>query len=615
MANENNNSNKDIANSLGKYSELGNKTTNLFLDSANQINKWYAEHLDKMTTPENVSSRLETNIDNSMEELETEKEQISSKIETKVEDYSELQTNNKTNSEVLKSNNRIKTQTVQNNIEDSNLEFSKSDEEITENIEIQSTTFINKSNKVSKRIATAIKGTKIINNITNRFIKLGKSINTASNESGLKSFENDASRIMTKPLKKVTRKATSKATNIIKKSSKNIRKKVVKTTKNMTVNAMKLVTKLVNEMVKIILSMLPTMTPIIIIIVIIVAFCSFFGIGMSADTRNKYEQYMIDTQKEYDNITVEFYNQGNIVDGVIEGRGMINWKVPLSIIQMLNGKLIYDNAEKELLNSFKSADLFEKVTDVTYTYEQEVEVTDKKGNTTIEKQIVTEIKKVVRNPSLEDYINWCNNNYSIINRYKMKKKLKYDASQTKLTDSEINQIKLLYNSNSFFELFSDNFKSTYAYTNVNIGNEQLQMIYDEFLRNAGKRYLMDHSNLSYDNCMEYYDCSSWVIHCLAHTGIKVIPNTTASGIYDDYCTPINENDRQAGDLIFLKDTYDTGNPGSISHIGIYMGELLINGEVTEWIIDTGGNPSGVRIRKYQDGWWNGSNFYGFGRLK
>ncbi len=29
----------------------------------------------------------------------------------------------------------------------------------------------------------------------------------------------------------------------------------------------------------------------------------------------------------------------------------------------------------------------------------------------------------------------------------------------------------------------------------------------------------------------------------------------------------------------------------------------------------GGNPSGVRIRKYNNGWWNGPNFYGFARLK
>ena len=46
-----------------------------------------------------------------------------------------------------------------------------------------------------------------------------------------------------------------------------------------------------------------------------------------------------------------------------------------------------------------------------------------------------------------------------------------------------------------------------------------------------------------------------------------------------------------------------------------MGELTINGQKDEWIIDTGGNPSGVKITKYKNGWWNGNKFYGFGRLK
>ena len=148
-----------------------------------------------------------------------------------------------------------------------------------------------------------------------------------------------------------------------------------------------------------------------------------------------------------------------------------------------------------------------------------------------------------------------------------------------------------------------------------IEDENLQAIYNEFLKNIGTPYLMDHSNLSHTECMEYYDCSSWVIHCLAHTGIITIPNTGAQGIYNGYCNPINVGDRKGVDLIFLKDTYDTGEPGSISHIGIYMGTLTINGETAEWVIDTGGNPSGVRIRKYTDGWWNGPNFYGFARLK
>ncbi len=170
-----------------------------------------------------------------------------------------------------------------------------------------------------------------------------------------------------------------------------------------------------------------------------------------------------------------------------------------------------------------------------------------------------------------------------------------------------------------------NFKNTKEATNINfdeiselmivIDDEKIQAIYNEFLKNIGTPYLMDHSNLSYTECMDYYDCSSWVIHCLAHTGIITIPNTGAQGIYNGYCYPVDVNDRKAGDLIFLKDTYDTGESGSISHIGIYMGTLTINGETAEWVIDTGSNPSGVRIRKYTDGWWNGQNFYGFARLK
>ena len=54
--------------------------------------------------------------------------------------------------------------------------------------------------------------------------------------------------------------------------------------------------------------------------------------------------------------------------------------------------------------------------------------------------------------------------------YKKKKKLDYDKNQTKFTDSEVEQIRLLYNSNSFFDLFSEEFKTTYAYLNVNIGD-------------------------------------------------------------------------------------------------------------------------------------------------
>ncbi len=607
MSNENNNVNKDVANSLSKYSDYSHKGTNAILDTANSINNWYAQQLNKISEGDIPSTRLETNVDDTTEEITQETKTIS-KIETKVDEYNELQTNNKENINIIKNTGRIKTQTEETDISEN-----------SEGLEESKLSPSKKTSKIPKRISTAIKGAKLINNVTNKVVKTGKSINTGLNESGLKSFENSSSRIMTKPVKKVANKVTGKATNIIGKGTKKVVKKVetkaIEKTTNALVRILKLVARLVTNAVKLILSMLPSIAPILIIIIAIACFCSFFGIGMSEDTKKSYEQFMITVQDEYDKQTIDFYNQGKIVEGAIEGKGMINWKAPLSILQMLNGDLTFDFAEVEILAAFKDAGLYEKITEETYTYEKKTEETDANGNKTTKTETVTETKKIVTNPSLDDYINWCNSNFSKINKYKKDKKLEYDSNQTKFTDNEIEQIKLLYNSNSFFDLFSSDFKEKYAYLSVSIGDEQLQAIYNEFLANAGTRYLMDHSNLSHDTCMDYYDCSSWVIHCLAHCGIIRIPNTGASGIYNNYCVPINVNDRQPGDLIFLKDTYDTGTPGGISHIGIYMGELTINGETAQWVIDTGGNPSGVRIRRYDNGWWNGSHFYGFGRLK
>ena len=68
MSNENN-ENKDIANSLSKYNDYENKYTNLIFDSANAINNWYANQLNKMSESEISSSRLETNVDNTIAEL------------------------------------------------------------------------------------------------------------------------------------------------------------------------------------------------------------------------------------------------------------------------------------------------------------------------------------------------------------------------------------------------------------------------------------------------------------------------------------------------------------------------------------------------------------------
>lgn len=422
---------KDVANSLSEYSNTINKGTNIALDSVNQINKWYEKQVEKIIEGNTQNSRLETNIDNNIVE---ETEEKINKLQTKVEDYTEIQTNNKKNNVTNQNISRLKTQKEDETLEDT----IKNEEEVKE--------LGNKKGKINSKISTAIKGMKFINNTANKFIKTGKTLNTATNEGGLKSFEKSSSRIMTKPAKKVAEKVTSKLGKETKKVVKKQGKKLVKKTVNVVEKATKIVAKLVAESMKMILSMLPPIAPIIIIILIIAAIGNFFNFK---------------TSDEADNI-----------------------------------------------------------------------------------------------------------NFDEISSYM-----------------------------------------------IQIDDPNLQAIYNELLKNMGKPYLMDHSNLSYDTCMDTYDCSSFVIHCLAHTGIKTIPNTGASGLYSDYCNPVEVNNRQAGDLIFLKDTYDTGTPGGISHVGIYMGTLTIKGETAEWIIDTGGNPEGVKISKYNNGWWNGSNFYGFGRLK
>lgn len=259
MANESNS--KDVANSLSGYSSTINKGTNAILDSANQINKWYSEQVNKIVEGDNLDTRLETGVDNSI--VDDAEEKVS-KIETKVEDYTEIQTNNKDSNNIIQNTSRLKTQMEDESVED---------------IENRVKELGSNKSKMPKRIATIIKGAKVINNTANRFVKTGKSINTAVNEGGLKSFENSSSRIMTKPVRKVVDKTTSKVANKLGKGTKKFvkhnGKKVVKATANLVEKATKLIAKLVAESMKMILSMLPSITPIIIIILIIGAIRKF----------------------------------------------------------------------------------------------------------------------------------------------------------------------------------------------------------------------------------------------------------------------------------------------------------------------------------------------------
>ena len=153
MANENN---KEVANSLNKYNEYKNKGKNLILDIAEGINKWYAEQLNKITESDIDNSRIETGFDNEVQEKD-ENANNEKQISTKVKQYNELQTNKSDNKKIIKPN-RIQT-------------VAKEDTDI---VDYNAT--LNKKLKRSKRISTIIKGTKMINNSTQKMIRDRKSV-------------------------------------------------------------------------------------------------------------------------------------------------------------------------------------------------------------------------------------------------------------------------------------------------------------------------------------------------------------------------------------------------------------------------------------------------------
>ena len=74
--------NKDMANTLDKYIDYAHKGTNFVLDGVDSINKWYAEQLNKVTESDVDTSRIETGVDNIVNESDTvdNKKEISTSV-------------------------------------------------------------------------------------------------------------------------------------------------------------------------------------------------------------------------------------------------------------------------------------------------------------------------------------------------------------------------------------------------------------------------------------------------------------------------------------------------------------------------------------------------------
>ncbi|EGG90618.1 hypothetical protein HMPREF0491_00489 [Lachnospiraceae oral taxon 107 str. F0167] len=122
----------------------------------------------------------------------------------------------------------------------------------------------------------------------------------------------------------------------------------------------------------------------------------------------------------------------------------------------------------------------------------------------------------------------------------------------------------------------------------------VKAIFNEAEKHIGKRYVFG------ANGPNNFDCSSFVCWSFTHSGVKNMPRTTAWGIYKTYCNPISPSEAKAGDIIFFKNTYNSGSP--ISHVGIYAGNgMMIHA----------GDP--IRFVSINTPYWK-EHFYGFGRV-
>ena len=123
----------------------------------------------------------------------------------------------------------------------------------------------------------------------------------------------------------------------------------------------------------------------------------------------------------------------------------------------------------------------------------------------------------------------------------------------------------------------------------------VKALFNEAEKHIGKRYVFG------ANGPNNFYCSSFVCWSFTHSGVKNMPRTTAWGIYKTYCNPVSPSEAKAGDIIFFKNTYDSGSP--ISHVGIYAGNgMMIHA----------GDP--IRFVSINTPYWR-EHFYGFGRVK
>lgn len=369
---------------------------------------------DSFDNHDAYNSRLKTN-ENIEENSETVFQESTSRIKTNVNQSEQNEIGTDNDNSNIKKKSRLKTAVTKTG--DKVFKFNKN------------------QGKVSKAITVASKTGKVAS-------KYGKVVSKGSRAVKTISDGNDGMDYMQK---QVGEKVKKKGAKLLKKQGGKISKPLLKK----LASAFKIVlVKVLKLLVALITYLATNIVPLLFVVLAITIVSSIFGGGSSKSTIQKYETYMQNVQAEYDREVDLFLKQNP--DGMVVGArgnyGQINWKVPLSIIQGTGATIDFDKDEQNLLNQFKNAGLFEQHEII----EQTVKTGDKLENSP-EKTVKV---LVITNPSYQDYMDWCKNNYSVIAQFNANKKVGTIADKY-FNTAQLETIELLYNSNDFGEQFTN----------------------------------------------------------------------------------------------------------------------------------------------------------------
>ena len=365
-----------------------------------------------------------------------------------------------------------------------------------------------------------------------------------------------------KDVQKQVVKDTSKTVG--RKVAKKVTKKPVKAVERTVTKMIKALTKIIIGIIKKIMLALISAFPFAIafglMVTAVLGFTSVFQWGSSEnanDIFSKYETYIAEKTNEYSEQITSF--QAEDVDYVVEGYSNIDWKTPLAILQVLGGDLTFDDAERNLMNEFYNAKLFEEHTITEKTIQKEI--TDENGNKVTTDKVIKIM--TITNKGYDDYISWCNSHKDKILTYQQAKKTNSKNGDGTLTTDETETLQLLATSEFFFDGASDSFKSlvqnqlapdstviqngTIAEKAVEYGKSKLGALY--WWGTAGPTY---------------FDCSGFVSWCYNQSGANVGRQTTTTFAKMGKAVPKDKSQLKVGDLIITS-----------GHVVMYIG----NGEI------------------------------------